>query len=82
MARIGALRDFDITRDLAKIACPVLVVGTEDDMLVPVHCSRDLAAGLPNATLVVMPRGGHAVTITETAGFNAHLIDFLEKSGR
>jgi aminoacrylate hydrolase len=82
MARIGALRDFDITQDLAKITCPVLVVGTEDDMLVPVHSSRSLAAGLPKATLVVMPRGGHAVNVTETIAFNRHLISFLQQSGR
>ena len=79
MARIGALRDFDITRSLGQIGCPVLVVGSEDDMLVPARSSRRLAAGLPNATLAMMPRGGHAVNVTEATAFNTLLIDFLEK---
>jgi aminoacrylate hydrolase len=80
--RIGALAGFDISRELGGIRGPVLVIGSEDDMLVPFHCSRDLAAGLPDATLVAMPRGGHAVNITEAAAFDSHLIGFLEKAGR
>jgi aminoacrylate hydrolase len=81
-ARIGALAGFDISRELGGIRCPVLVIGSEDDMLVPVRCSRELANGLPDATLVLMPRGGHAVNITEAPAFDSHLIGFLEKSGR
>jgi aminoacrylate hydrolase len=82
MARIGALAGFDISAELGRIDCPVLVLGTADDMLVPARCSRDLAAGLPNATLVLMPKGGHAVNLTEAAAFDSHLIGFLEKAGR
>lgn len=81
-ARIGALAGFDISADLERIRCPVLVIGTEDDMLVPARCSHVLAKGLPDATLVSMPRGGHAVNITEATAFDSHLIGFLEKAGR
>ena len=81
-ARIGALRDFDISAQLGRIPCPVLLICSEDDMLVPARCSDILAAGLPDATLIAMPRGGHAVNVTEAAAFNAHLIGFLEKLGR
>ncbi len=81
-ARIGALCDFNVTTQLGDVPCPVLLICSEDDMLVPARCSRALAAGLPNATVIAMPRGGHAVNVTEAAFFNAHLIDFLEKLGR
>jgi aminoacrylate hydrolase len=81
-ARIGALAGFDILAHLGRIGCPVLVIGTEDDMLVPVRCSQQLAAGLPNATLVLIPKGGHAVNITEAASFDRTLIGFLEKLGQ
>ena len=81
-ARIGALRDFDIAKQLGQIPCPVLLICSEDDMLVPARCSDVLAAGLPDATLIVLPRGGHAVNVTEPAAFNSHLIAFLEKLGR
>jgi aminoacrylate hydrolase len=82
MARIGALAGFDISAELGRIGCPALVLGAEDDMLVPARCSRELAAGLPKATLVLMPKGGHAVNVTEAAAFDSHLIGFLEKAGR
>jgi aminoacrylate hydrolase len=59
-----------------------LVICSEDDMLVPARCSHVLANGLPDATLVSMPRGGHAVNITEATAFDSHLIGFLEKAGR
>ncbi|HMA48703.1 MAG TPA: alpha/beta hydrolase, partial [Magnetospirillaceae bacterium] len=81
-ARIGALRDFDITAQLGRIPNPVLLLCSEDDMLVPVRCSDVLAAGLPDATLIAMPKGGHAMNVTEPAAFNSHLIGFLEKLGR
>ena len=81
-ARIGALAGFDIAAKLGRIGCPVLVIGTEDDMLVPVRCSRQLAAGLPHAKLVLMPKGGHAVNITEAAAFDRILIGFLETLGQ
>jgi aminoacrylate hydrolase len=82
VARIGALRDFDVSDQLERITCPVLVIGTEDDMLVPVRSSYALASGLPDATLVLMPRGGHAVNVTERAAFDTQLLEFLEKVGR
>jgi len=81
-ARIGALAGFDILAELGGVRCPVLVICSEDDMLVPARCSHVLANGLPDATLVSMPRGGHAVNITEATAFDSHLIGFLEKAGR
>jgi aminoacrylate hydrolase len=77
LARIQALLDFDIDDRLGEIACPVLVAASADDMLVPVLCSERLAAGLPNATLDVVPWGGHAFTVTAADRFNATLSAFL-----
>lgn len=81
-ARIGALAGFDISAQLGRIGCPVLVIGAEDDMLVPVRCSRRLAAGLTRSRLVLMPTGGHAVNITRQKAFDGHLLDFLETVGQ
>lgn len=77
LARINALLAFDIDDRLGEIACPVLVSASADDMLVPSLCSRRLADRLPNATLNVAPRGGHAFTATVPDAFNAALIAFL-----
>jgi len=77
LARIDALLAFDIDAKLPKIAAPVLVSASADDMLVPVSCSRRLAQRLPNATLDVTPWGGHAMSVTDPEVFNSTLLDFL-----
>jgi len=64
---------------MSQIACPVLAIAAEDDMLVPSRCSRQLAAGLPHARLVMMRRGGHAINLTQPVDFNAALLGFLEE---
>lgn len=77
LARINALLAFDIDDRLGRIACPVLVSASADDMLVPALCSRRLAERLTNAVLDVRPWGGHAFTATAPDAFNAALIAFL-----
>lgn len=79
LARIAALLAFDIDPKLPKIAAPVLVSASADDMLVPVSCSKRLAARLPNATLDIMPWGGHAMSVTDPDVFNAMLLAFLNE---
>jgi pimeloyl-ACP methyl ester carboxylesterase len=41
------------------VAIPVLVVHDEDDREVPVRCARNIAAHLPNPTLLLTQRLGH-----------------------
>jgi len=77
LARIQALLDFDIEGRLGEITAPVLVSASADDTLVPVSCSRRLAARLPNATLDIVPWGGHGFTVTAPDAFNASLVAFL-----
>ncbi|WP_428152012.1 pyrimidine utilization protein D [Brevundimonas sp.] len=77
LARIGALLAFDIDDRLAEIPHPVLVAASADDMLVPPLLSRRLAERLPDATLDVVPWGGHAFTATASGAFNARLVAFL-----
>ena len=77
LVRIEALLAFNIDAKLAKIAAPVLVSASADDMLVPVSCSRRLAERLSNATLDIAPWGGHAMSVTDPDTFNATVLDFL-----
>jgi aminoacrylate hydrolase len=77
--RVAALRAFDIDIRLNEIEVPVLCIAAEDDILVPSHCSRRLAEGIANATLEVIPTGGHACNITQPAAFANIVLDWLSR---
>ncbi len=77
LKRIQALASFDIVDQLDQIECPVLVIATLDDMLVPVRSSVQLDQGLSDSQLIALPWGGHAVNVTVPEEFNAYLTTFL-----
>lgn len=76
-ARVAALQRFDVADRLQAIAVPTLVAASRDDVLVPYTCSERLARGLPNATLSLVPEGGHGFTVTEPEPFNQTMLSFL-----
>lgn len=78
--RIGALLRFDATPDLAAINVPVFVMGSRDDVLVPVIRSEELAANLPNAILHIADYGGHGVNVVVPEVFNPALLEFLART--
>ena len=43
----GESRSFNFFADLHRIQCPTLVLGGEDDPMLPIECQADLAAALP-----------------------------------
>lgn len=75
-SRIGALRDWSLWKDRANCA-DLLVIGTEDDMLVPFEASERLASALPQARFQPVQWGGHACNVTDPDSFNRIVIDFL-----
>jgi len=77
LARIGALRGFDVAARLGAIDTPTLVMAARDDMLVPWTCSQALAEGIAGASLVVAETGGHASNVSDPPVFNAALLGFL-----
>ncbi len=78
-ARMTALKGFDRRLLLRGITTPVLVMAAADDMLVPARAGRQLANDIPNARFIEMPRGGHAVNVTQSEIFNRHLLDYLAR---
>ncbi|MBV4369204.1 pyrimidine utilization protein D [Erwinia phyllosphaerae] len=75
--RLHALMSCDFTDRARLITQPTLVICSQDDLLVPSLCSQTLNAALPNATLKTMPRGGHAMSVTESGLFNQLLLNWL-----
>ncbi|MBV9931530.1 MAG: pyrimidine utilization protein D [Alphaproteobacteria bacterium] len=75
--RVAAAREWDARARLPGIAAPTLVLATADDALVPSHCARALAEGLPNATRMLQFCGGHASNIVEPEDFHARVLPWL-----
>jgi aminoacrylate hydrolase len=73
--RIAAARAFELWLDAF---CPVLLVASADDMLVPADCSRILRDEICNSTLATMEWGGHACNVTCPEQFNRIVLDWLE----
>ncbi len=64
---------------LASITVPTLVIGGEQDRALGADASREIAAIIPNATLKMYPKWGHAL-YEEAKDFNRVVLDFLRKT--
>lgn len=75
-------------KELAKIKCPTLVIGGDHDILLPKH-TLEIAEGIENSYLWILPNSGHATPIHYKDLFNSTVGDFfktpykkVEKYGR
>jgi 3-oxoadipate enol-lactonase len=57
-----ALAAYDGGEHLPNITAPTLVIAGADDPATPITSSEELAAGIPDAELTVVPRASHLVT--------------------
>ena len=62
---------------LASIACPTLVLVGDGDALTPPSLSREIAAGIKDANLVVVPECGHLSTLERPDAVNAALAAWM-----
>jgi pimeloyl-ACP methyl ester carboxylesterase len=72
---------FDLTAALPAISSPALVVCGADDRMVAPALSAELAAGLPDSQLAVLPDAGHMVMVERPAQIAKTFADFLERWG-
>jgi 3-oxoadipate enol-lactonase len=63
---------------VGSIACPTLVLGNEEDVLVPIRYSKELAELIPGATLEIIPEAGHGALIERADEFQRIVSAFLE----
>ena len=73
-----SLLGWDVTARLGAIACPVLVIASDQDYT-PVALKEAYVKLMPHAQLVVIPDAHHAVPIERPAAFNLVLVSFLER---
>lgn len=62
---------------LAAIRCPALVVVGDDDRLTPPELALEMAQGIADARLEVVPESGHLSTLDQPERLNALLADWL-----
>ena len=71
--------DWDIRPRLKKIACPTLVVqGLADEHNTPEH-ARQIAAGIPDAMIWLVPETGHMLPQEIPELFNERVLAFLSE---
>ncbi|MGD8361157.1 MAG: alpha/beta hydrolase [Gemmatimonadota bacterium] len=69
----------DSAPHLGKIRVPVLALVGEEDTLTPVAESRRIAGGVPEGSLVVVPKAGHLSNLEAPAPFREGLVSFLAR---
>jgi len=68
----------DFRPDITRVTVPVLIVqGAQDRVMPPGATGTGLARMLPDARLVVIPEGPHAIIWTHAAEVNRAVLDFL-----
>jgi 3-oxoadipate enol-lactonase len=74
----GALAELDLRPELKKVTVPALVLVGEHDEATPPPMSHELAAGLPDARLKILPGCAHVPQLQSPELFLATIGDFLE----
>lgn len=64
---------------LGRIACPAAVIGGAEDRLLPAYLSEEIAAGIPGATLDLIPACGHCAPLEQPDRVAALLAGWLER---
>ncbi|MGA4995447.1 alpha/beta fold hydrolase [Nonomuraea bangladeshensis] len=76
---IKAFSETDFTDDLRAIDVPTLIMHGDDDQIVPIAASAEMAVTLvKNARLKVYPGLSHGMCTVDADTVNADLLDFIE----
>lgn len=71
----------DVLEDLAKVSCPVLVLGGEEDIFTPVWMTKEVAAAIPGSALHIYEKSGHAFHWENLEDFNERVGDWFKEQG-
>ena len=80
-ARVTSVIDFDIRDRLDRVIVPTLLITPEDDKLVGESAAKDMLAGIPGASEVVLPRTGHMFRFTHPDLYGRTVTDFIDGAG-
>jgi 3-oxoadipate enol-lactonase len=68
-----------VVERLGEIQLPALVAVGEEDHLLPPVDAREIAEGLPDASLVVIPGAGHLSALEQPEAVTAAMLGFLDR---
>ncbi|HEX7663484.1 MAG TPA: alpha/beta fold hydrolase [Polyangiaceae bacterium] len=68
-----------IVPKLGEIQAPTLVLCGQDDVAQPIEESRNIANGIPNATLKVVEGCGHMSALENPTAFNREMVPFVKE---
>ena len=72
-----ALRDGAVRSDHGNIACPTLLLVGDQDLVTPISWQRQIAAGIANSRIRIIPNTAHMTMLESPATFNSVVMDFL-----
>ena len=78
IAACQAIKAFDVSDRIQRIAAPTLVIAGERDQGTPVAVNRAIAEAIPGARFEVLPGALHLANIEAAEAFNHLLLDFLQ----
>jgi pimeloyl-ACP methyl ester carboxylesterase len=81
LAQLAVIQQHDTTARLGQLSVPALVLAGEQDILIPVSLSRQLAGLVPGAEWATT-KGGHACLWEHPAEFNQAFLEFIKRHGR
>ena len=71
-----------LERRLQRLTCPTLVIGGDEDRLIPNEMSDRYAAVLPHSRLVRIPGTGHEPCLERPRELADHLLSFIQECAR
>ncbi|UGV26117.1 alpha/beta fold hydrolase [Rhodopseudomonas boonkerdii] len=78
-ARAAGILAFDGLQYHDRITCPTMAIVAEDDILTPPYASDIMVERIRGASLIKVPKGGHALSRSEPKIFNDAVLGFLAK---
>ncbi len=78
--QVDAILDHETLSRLHAVRAPTLVLAAAEDVLTPVFLSEEIAGAIPDARLVVLPAGNHAVQLEYPEAFNAAVLGWLDST--
>jgi pimeloyl-ACP methyl ester carboxylesterase len=76
-AQCLALRDGDVRSDHQRIVCPTLLTVGDRDPVTPLSWQQQIAMGIRNSSIRIIPNTGHMTMLEAPAVFNTVIMDFL-----